>query len=351
MRILFHVPSRRGLGHAMRASTLIRAIRVRDPGARCLLAVSHALPGGLLDPEAPCAVVGPAAPGAPLDLGAVRGFGADVIVFDTVVPDAWALLRAAAGRPGARLALVLREARPAALAALRAHPVVRELGLILVPHLREEFDPGLTGAVHVGPVARRRGATGGGDNPAPSFDILSTAGGGGHRELCEPFVGMVLAADRELRRWGLEPRHLLVTGPRYSGAVPDPGPVTVRRFAPDLPELIARARVVVSRAGYNTVAEIQAAGTPAILVPGDPGLDDQRGRARRLAAAGLAEVVEPGDVEGLVEALRRRLVAAGTGEASAAQAGSADPAADFTLGAALAAARLLALAGADVAHV
>jgi len=346
MRLLFHAPNRRGLGHVMRAATVIRAIAARDTAAHCLLAVSHALPPDLL-PDSVRWTALAAAPDAGESARAPRGqipiagFGADLIVFDTVIPSYWREFKAVAERrSGARLALLLREVRPAVLAELHMHPLLGALAGIVVPHRREEFDPHLPGVVHVGPIARICD----GEPQAPGIDILSTAGGGGHRELCEAFFATVVAADHELRARGLARRHLLVTGPRFAGRLPETGPIEVRRFEPRLPALIAAARVVVSRAGYNTVAEILAAGAPAILVPGDPGLDDQRGRAERLAATGCVDLVTPGDIAGLTTALVRHLTRPAGDTATPAAAVDHAGGTGFSSGAALAAAHFLSLA-------
>ena len=66
----------------------------------------------------------------------------------------------------------------------------------------------------------------------------------------------------------------------------------VRPYFTDLPAEIARAHVVVARAGASTVAELAVAGRPAILVPLPIATDDhQTDNARGLAAAGGAIVV------------------------------------------------------------
>lgn len=63
----------------------------------------------------------------------------------------------------------------------------------------------------------------------------------------------------------------------------------VASFFPDLPERMAAAHLVVSRAGASTVAELAAIGRPAILVPLPHALDqDQLANARVLENAGGA---------------------------------------------------------------
>ncbi|BBK35493.1 UDP-N-acetylglucosamine--N-acetylmuramyl-(pentapeptide) pyrophosphoryl-undecaprenol N-acetylglucosamine transferase [Allostella sp. ATCC 35155] len=69
-------------------------------------------------------------------------------------------------------------------------------------------------------------------------------------------------------------------------------PATVERFFDDVPQRLARAHLVVSRAGASTVAEIAAAGRPALLVPYPHAADDhQTNNARHLADAGAAWLV------------------------------------------------------------
>jgi predicted glycosyltransferase len=62
---------------------------------------------------------------------------------------------------------------------------------------------------------------------------------------------------------------------------------------PDMDRLLAGARAVIAMAGYCTVAEILASGKPALLVPRAFPREEQLNRARRWAAAGRVEVVEP----------------------------------------------------------
>nr|WP_205520789.1 undecaprenyldiphospho-muramoylpentapeptide beta-N-acetylglucosaminyltransferase [Propylenella binzhouense] len=67
-------------------------------------------------------------------------------------------------------------------------------------------------------------------------------------------------------------------------------------FFRDMPERLAAAHLVVSRAGASTVTEIAVIGRPSILVPYPHALDhDQAANAAALAAAGAAWVVPERD--------------------------------------------------------
>lgn len=63
-------------------------------------------------------------------------------------------------------------------------------------------------------------------------------------------------------------------------------------YLPDLPEHLAWAHLVIARAGASTIAELTAAGRPAILVPLPSATDDhQTANAREMAEAGGARVI------------------------------------------------------------
>ena len=83
--------------------------------------------------------------------------------------------------------------------------------------------------------------------------------------------------------------------------------VVVEPNRADFGSLLSRARVSVSQAGYNTVTDLLAAGTPAVLVPfSAAGEREQSIRARTLAEAGFARVVEEDRLtpDTLLEAIR-----------------------------------------------
>ena len=75
---------------------------------------------------------------------------------------------------------------------------------------------------------------------------------------------------------------------RYSGVA----------FADDMPALMARADLVISRAGVGTIAEATAVGLPMILVPGTFGGGHQEENAAAMVEAGAAVRIADGDLSG-----------------------------------------------------
>jgi UDP-N-acetylglucosamine--N-acetylmuramyl-(pentapeptide) pyrophosphoryl-undecaprenol N-acetylglucosamine transferase len=74
----------------------------------------------------------------------------------------------------------------------------------------------------------------------------------------------------------------------------------VFKFIEDMPAVFARVDLIVCRSGASTVAEITAAGKPAIFVPFPRAADDhQRVNAEALHRVGAAVVVEESKLEGV----------------------------------------------------
>ncbi|HEV2818781.1 MAG TPA: undecaprenyldiphospho-muramoylpentapeptide beta-N-acetylglucosaminyltransferase [Allosphingosinicella sp.] len=69
-------------------------------------------------------------------------------------------------------------------------------------------------------------------------------------------------------------------------------PADLATYLPDLPERLAWSHLVIGRAGASTIAELTAAGRPAILVPLPSATDDhQSWNAREMAKAGGARAI------------------------------------------------------------
>ncbi|HWK34675.1 undecaprenyldiphospho-muramoylpentapeptide beta-N-acetylglucosaminyltransferase [Sphingomonas sp.] len=70
-------------------------------------------------------------------------------------------------------------------------------------------------------------------------------------------------------------------------------PAEIATYLPDLPEHLAWAHLVIARAGASTIAELTAAGRPAILVPLPSATDDhQTANAREITRAGGARTIQ-----------------------------------------------------------
>lgn len=78
-----------------------------------------------------------------------------------------------------------------------------------------------------------------------------------------------------------------------AAAAPDPG-LTLERFRPDFAKLLQNCHISVSQGGYNTVMELIATRTPAVVVPFAEGQESEQSlRAGLLAEKGVLEVLAP----------------------------------------------------------
>src|SRR5450759_881999 len=125
----------------------------------------------------------------------------------------------------------------------------------------------------------------------PPRTLLITGGSQGARnlnqavwsaldDLCGRFQEVVHVAGRQGAAGVAEHAHA-----RYRGMA----------FTDDMPDLMARADLIVSRAGVGTIAEAAAVGLPMILVPGTFGGGHQEENAAAMVEAGAA--MRLGDAE------------------------------------------------------
>lgn len=100
------------------------------------------------------------------------------------------------------------------------------------------------------------------------------------------------------------------TRDRYRGVTTPPLSSTVTGFIRDTAGAMQAHDLIVSRAGAVTVAEIAAAGRPAVYVPLPMAAGHQRGNARAMVEAGAAILVDQDDLQGEAAADRcARLIA------------------------------------------
>ena len=81
---------------------------------------------------------------------------------------------------------------------------------------------------------------------------------------------------------------------RARSAMPTLGiPAELMTYIEDMPEKLGDAHLVIGRAGASTIAELTAAGRPAILIPFPSATDDhQTANAREMAKAGGARTIQ-----------------------------------------------------------
>jgi len=123
-------------------------------------------------------------------------------------------------------------------------------------------------------------------------EILISAGGGAvGQPLLQAAVNARPLSFERARHWRL------ITGGNLPQAAFDrlqaaAQGITVERFRTDFKDLLTRCRVSVSQGGYNTVLEILASRTPAVIVPFADGAEsEQTDRARLLAEKGLLRLL------------------------------------------------------------
>ena len=93
-------------------------------------------------------------------------------------------------------------------------------------------------------------------------------------------------------------RHFESTQAAYAASDADPNRWQVKPFLDDMPARFARAALVMARSGASTVAELAAAGKPALLVPFAAAADDhQRRNAEEMVKAGAAVMLSEQDLD------------------------------------------------------
>ena len=305
-RFLFQVRNRRGLGHMMRGLNIARALRALDPSAEILFYLRTPPAEGFWSADFRY-VVESDPEGLAHWPEVLRGFGPDVVIYDTMLPkDAHAEPVAEA----ARYVYIMRKCQEEKQREVFANPFLERMDAILVPHDPEQFGYAVPEAIRtrtafVGPIVRlpeekaqRSLREKYGIRPG-EFVLTSTVGGGGFEAQADAFFATVFQVHRRVAQELPTLRHLVIQGPNYGKALaPLPG-MTVIAFEPEMVNLLAISDLVIAEGGYNTVNEIRVTRAPAIFLPSARGNDDQEERVQALAERGLGFVFAP-EAAGLV---------------------------------------------------
>jgi UDP-N-acetylglucosamine--N-acetylmuramyl-(pentapeptide) pyrophosphoryl-undecaprenol N-acetylglucosamine transferase len=299
-------------GHLFPALAVARAFRAEEPDGALLLVGRTGGPEERLVPEA----------GFDLETVRIRDLDRDAVGKNVVLPalvpaGLWAGLR------------ILDRFRPDVVLGMGGYvmaPAVAAARLRRVPYVLHEKDvrPGLAtrlfasraaavcttlpGTEHRLPRARVV-LTGvplrGGFEPrtprVPPKTLLVTGGSQGARHINQAVWG---ALGGLLKRFSTVIHVAGEQGRQEVERLREPGYEAIT-FADDMAALMARADLVVCRAGIGTLAELTAVGLPGVLVPGTFGGGHQRQNADVLADAGAALVVPDQELtsERLLEAL------------------------------------------------
>ncbi len=93
-------------------------------------------------------------------------------------------------------------------------------------------------------------------------------------------------------------RNAAATEEAYKASGADPARWEVRPFLNDMPAQFGRAHMVMSRSGASTVAELAAAGKPALLVPFAAATDEhQKRNAEAMVNAGAAMMLQEQELD------------------------------------------------------
>ncbi|MBV9882259.1 MAG: undecaprenyldiphospho-muramoylpentapeptide beta-N-acetylglucosaminyltransferase [Sphingomonadaceae bacterium] len=138
------------------------------------------------------------------------------------------------------------------------------------------------------------------DQPYPAlsedgiFRVLVTGGSQGASILSDVVpAGLALLPEHFRRRLQVTQQCRAEDIDRVRAAYAGLGiPADLATYLPDLPERLAWSHLVIGRAGASTIAELTAAGRPAILVPLPSATDDhQTFNAKEMAKAGGARAI------------------------------------------------------------
>lgn len=279
--IAFCATGKTGLGHLRRIANIARAVREQD-AARPIDLLAN-VPVEMLPPEERAFFR--RIEMVPRQAMADRLMAADcgTVVVDTAVLPGLHAIRAP-------LCLILRETIAARLAAFRLEDG-RAWDLIVLPQPAGEWhsDPDLVparrveavGYIYRKPRALRARRDGVGAPATGPPRVLIASGGGGGDLTSLTFRDQMSRLVDALREGMCAPLEVVqALGPRAPDQAALPGADAIWRPGPDLHQAFARADLVISTVGYNSVLELACTDVPVLLVPIARTYDDQEKRAR-----------------------------------------------------------------------
>jgi predicted glycosyltransferase len=214
----------------------------------------------------------------------LRAVAPQIVVFDCLPNAAFAEAVVGSDIP---IVLCLREMRDMTGYLAHVHVLLKHVSLLVVPHPEGAFslpEELAARSFFVGKIVRNEThrATKVRDPEQPH--IVISGGGGGYPGTVD-FYNLALKAIVDLRKYFPGLKAKLIAGPLFRDwdlLRPVDG-VALIPFEPDSTATFAESDLVISQAGYNTVAELEQLGTKTILVPAERQWDDQFARADRVS--------------------------------------------------------------------
>ena len=329
--ILFHPQNHVGLGHVNRLAAIALAVAEIDPSVRTPFVIegAHHLHLDALDiPYVPLPSVHLMNETAgwirwtdqersnltqEIGRAIIATLKPQLVVFDCMPDRAFASVILQQELP---VVLCLRETRDLARYVERLEFLLPHVELILIPHDPNEVllpEPLARKSCFVGKIARQMSfaAADTSQRSGGGKKIVISGGGGGYPGTVA-FYNLALSAMAELHLGGLTAETQLIAGPLFTDwqKLELVGGVRVVPYDPNLAQTFAEADLVICQAGYNTVAELNLAGTRVVLVPAPRKWDDQITRAQRMVQENLQfrilQTSSPKDLATLVAELLRQ---------------------------------------------
>ena len=236
-------------------------------------------------------------------LNIIKEYSPSIVVFDVMYPRP--VLNEIAR--STKTILIMRATKSWYLEQLTKHRDHQALDGILIAEYEIDFWRGVSDSVRrefetanltfLGPVGRYADASEDefsevakryGLSKSDRFILISCGGGGILNSASEFVKRSTDAAKRVAER--LDLKIILVTGPNFK-PLPVIENVAVVSYEPALPLLMSYASAVVTHVGPNSLRELQASGTPGLLVPMDRPNESQTGRASYLKEFNVVDVL------------------------------------------------------------
>lgn len=315
MRILFVASNCAGLGHLNRMTCVAKEIRKLNPKHQMLFLTAPGkdifLKNEFKYVEIPLSDRTLAEDGYYPDLDVhassqiIKEYRPDVVVFDTHFP--LPLLKIAKLR-GIKTVVILRKSKKDYFNKMIG---LKGIDIFILPHEKAEFTnypiPKGNKVVFVGPIIREfdkskiKEVIKEYDIKKDDFIVTFMCGSGGGKESRD----FIYAADRVYNQLQKKIRNLkfiILTGLYFTEEIKNKG-IVVKKFEPEIMNLMRASDLVVAVAGYNTCNEIILAKVPSILIPGKRSNEEQKERAEYMQKYGISMVLKRIDRKNIAESV------------------------------------------------